>query len=147
MAAWVVWASLQSPTPPALADRAAELQARLTSFEHWLPVRAAWLAQSALARAGRGDVLALARTRDRLSERLLVSGLSLELDTPSFLRFAGDGVRERFQEARRWLADRRDLIRDWLAHRPADAWVRADPADGPGPLRQVGRRHSRAAPL
>src|SRR5205823_11947206 len=54
------------------------------------------------------------------------------------LRFAGEGVRERFQEARRWLADRRDLIRTWLARRPDDAWVRADPADGPGPLRYVG---------
>ena len=138
MAAWVVWASLQAPTPAALADRGPELQGRLEANEHWLPVRAAWLARSALARAGRGDVLALARTRDRLAERLLAAGLSLELDTPSFLRFAGDGVRERFQEARRWLADRRDLIHQWLARRPEDTWVRADPADGAGPLRLVG---------
>jgi cellulose synthase operon protein C len=138
MAAWVVWASLQSPPPATLADRVAELQARLEAHEHWLPVRGAWLSRTALARIGRGDVLGLARTRDRLAERLLATGLSLELDTPSFLRFAGEGVRERFQEARRWLADRRDLIRQWLARRPADAWVRADPADGPGPLRYVG---------
>ena len=100
MAAWVVWASLQSPPPPALADRGPELQARLEAHEHWLPVRAAWLARSALALRERGDVLGLARTRDRLAERLLATGLSLELDTPSFLRFAGEGVRERFQEAR-----------------------------------------------
>lgn len=138
MAAWVVWASLQSPTPSALADRGPELQARLEAHEHWLPVRAAWLAWSALARVGRGDVLGLARTRDRLAERLFADGLSIELDTPSFLRFAGDGARERFQEARRWLADRRDPIHQWLARRPDDAWVRGDPADGPGPLRDVG---------
>jgi hypothetical protein len=138
MAAWVVWASLQSPPTPALADRGPELQARLEENEHWLPVRAAWLARSALARVGRGDVLGLARARDRLSERLLAAGLSLELDTPSFLRFAGEGVRERFQEARRWLADRRDLIHQWVVHRPEDSWVRTEPADPTGPLRQVG---------
>jgi cellulose synthase operon protein C len=138
MAAWAVWAAVQSPPPPALADRGPELQARLEANEHWLPVRAAWLARSALARVGRGDVLGLARTCDRLSDRLLATGLSLELDTPSFLRFAGEGVRERFQEARRWLADRRDLIHQWLVHAPADTWVRSDPNDAAGPLRQVG---------
>ena len=138
MAAWVVWASIQSSPPAALAERGPEIQAHLEAHEHWLPVRAAWLARAALARAGRGDVLGLARTRDRLSERLLAVGLSLELDTPSFLRFAGEGVRERFQEARRWLADRREHIHQWLARRPEDSWVRAEPADPTGPLRQVG---------
>ncbi|HEX3146478.1 MAG TPA: hypothetical protein VHR66_00150 [Gemmataceae bacterium] len=138
MAAWVVWASSQATPPDVLNDRVAELQARLESHEHWLPMRAAWLARVALARVGRGDVLGLARTRDRLTDRLLAGGLSLELDTPSFLRFAGEDVRERFQEARRWLADRRELIHQWLGRRPEDAWVRGDPADGPGPLRRVG---------
>ncbi|HVK10295.1 MAG TPA: hypothetical protein VM597_16125, partial [Gemmataceae bacterium] len=132
MAAWVVWAAVQSPRPVALVERAAELQARLESHEHWLPVRAAWLARLATGRAG--DVLGLARTRDRLSERLLNAGLSLELDTPSFLRFAGDGVRERFHEARRWLMDKRDLIHQWIARLPDDASVR-----GPdGALRRFG---------
>jgi cellulose synthase operon protein C len=132
MAAWVVWASVQNPRAAALVERAAELQARLEAQEHWLPVRAAWLARLATSRAG--DVLGLARTRDRLSERLLTSGLSLELDTPSFLRFAGDGVRERFHEARRWLMDKRDLIHQWIARLPDDATVR-----GPdGSLRRFG---------
>ncbi|HKB05726.1 MAG TPA: hypothetical protein VKD90_26135, partial [Gemmataceae bacterium] len=138
MAAWVVWASLQSPPPAFLAERLADLQARLESHEHWLPVRSAWLTRVAVARLGRVDVLGLARTRDRLSDRLLSSGLSLELDTPSFLRFAGEGVRERFQEARRWLADRRDLIHQWVARLPEDAWVRTVPAADPGPIRRVG---------
>ena len=47
MAAWVVWASLQNPPPAALHERAAELQNRLEAYEHWLPVRAAWLARLA----------------------------------------------------------------------------------------------------
>ncbi len=135
MAAWVVWASLQKPNPPALANRANELQARLEANEHWLPVRAAWLARAALARLGSGDVLSLARARDRLSDRLLATGLSLELDTPSFLRFAGDGVRERFQEARRWLTDKRDLIHQWLARLPEFASVRVP---NTGALRRFG---------
>jgi cellulose synthase operon protein C len=115
MAAWVLWASLQKPVPAVLSDRAAELQARLLDFEHWLPVRAAWLARTATSRAGSADVLALARTRDRLSERLRIAGLSLELDTPSFLRFAGEGMREQFEETRHWLVDKRDAIHQWIA--------------------------------
>ena len=123
MAAWVVWASLQSP-PPALSRSGPESSRRLKPHEHWLPVRSAWLARVAVARLGRVDVLGLARTRDRLSDRLLSAGLSLELDTPSFLRFAGEGVRERFQEARRWLADRRELIHQWVTRLPEDRGCR-----------------------
>lgn len=134
MAAWVVWASVQTPRPRVLVERAAELQARLAAHEHWLPVRAAWLARLALARTGGGDVLGLARTRDRLADRLLTAGLSLERDTPSFLRFAGDGVRERFQEARRWLSDKRDLIHQWIARLPDDARFRSPD----GSLRKEG---------
>jgi hypothetical protein len=131
-AAWVVWASLQTPPPAALTERAADLQARLEAHERWLPVRAAWLARTATARLG-SDVLGLARTRDRISERLLVNGLSLELDTPSFLRFAGEGVRERFQEARRWLVDKRDLMHQWIERLPGPGQVPSEPL-----LRRVG---------
>jgi hypothetical protein len=138
LAAWVVWAAQQSPIPTILAERAAEVQARLEAHEHWLPVRAAWLARVTTARLAHGDVLGLARTRDRLSERLLSAGLSLELDTPSFLRFAGEGVRERFQEARRWLADRRVLIHQWLARLPDDAWMRQSPTVDLGTVQRSG---------
>jgi hypothetical protein len=137
MAAWVVWASLQTSPPAVLAERAAELQARLESHEHWLPVRAAWMARAATARLGRGDVLGLARTRDRLAERLLTTGLSLELDTPSFLRFAGEGVRGRFHEARRWLVDKRESIHQWLA-RLSEPGPRVEGGPDPGLLRHVG---------
>src|SRR5262249_41163244 len=65
MAAWVVWAGLQASPPVAMTERAADLEARLEAHEHWLPVRSAWLARAAMARLGRGDVLGLARTRDR----------------------------------------------------------------------------------
>ncbi|MBO0701212.1 MAG: hypothetical protein J2P46_22635, partial [Zavarzinella sp.] len=62
----------------------------------------------------------------------------LELDTPSFLRFAGEGVRERFQEARRWLADRQELIHQWIKRLPEDAWVRTPSTADPEPIRRVG---------
>jgi len=137
MAAWVVWASLQSSPPAVLSERAAELQALLESHEHWLPVRAAWLARAATARLGRGDVLGLARARDRLADRLLTAGLSLELDTPSFLRFAGEGVRGRFHEARRWLVDKRNLIHQWIA-RLDDVGTRTEPRPDTELLRRVG---------
>ncbi len=138
LAAWIVWASLQSPHPPALRERSAELVARLEEGEHWLPVRAAWLSRTAITRATSVDALGLARTRDRLSERLLAGGLSLETDTPSFLRFAGDGVRERFHEARKWLKEKRELIHHWIAQLPERGRYR--PSSGPGStiLRRVG---------
>ncbi|WP_157369587.1 hypothetical protein [Zavarzinella formosa] len=114
LAAWVVWASRQSPTSEGLSRRAVELQNHLRANEHWLPVRAAWLAQGALAKFNRGDVLALARTRDRLAERLLGAGLSLELDTPPFLRFGDEESRNRHHEASRWLEEKRRPIRQWI---------------------------------
>jgi hypothetical protein len=138
MASWVVWACTQNPPPPALVERAAELQARLEAHEHWLPVRASWLARTAMARINSGDVLGLARTRDRLQGRLLVGGLSPELDTPSFLRFTGEGVRERFQEARRWLVDKRDLIHQWIGRMQEDAPFRPYSGSGTNHLQRVG---------
>lgn len=114
MAAWVVWASTQSPVPPLLIEHAGQIQARLEQHEHWLPIRAIWMARVALDRVHQGDVLGLARARDRVSERLSTMGLSLELDVPSFLRFVGEGARDRFTEARRWLSDKRELIHQWI---------------------------------
>ncbi len=121
VAAWAAWAARQSPPPEGLTHRAAEVQNYLRAHEHWLPVRAAWLAQAALATFHRGDVLALARTRDRLGERLMGAGLSLELDTPPFLRFGDDESRTRHQEASKWLEDRRRAIHAWVAKTAADA--------------------------
>lgn len=138
LAAWVVWASQQHPLPDVFQERMVAIQACLEANEHFLPVRAAWLTRVSLSRHGQGDVLGLARTRDRLSERLVFTGLSLELDTPSFLRFAGDGVRERFLEARRWLVDKRDLIHQWIGQMPEEAKFHAPPGPASDILRSVG---------
>lgn len=118
IAAWVCWAARQSPIPPELIQRAVKLQALLREHEEWLPIRAAWLAQMALAKFSRGDVLQLARTRDRLTERLLDGGVSLEIDTPPFLRFPDDAARNRHLEASQWLVDKRPTVLRWINNHP-----------------------------
>ncbi len=53
-----------------------------------LDARTLWLARVGLARLAGGDVLGLAQARDRILARL-ASGLPVERELPSFLRFAG----------------------------------------------------------
>jgi len=114
IAAFVVWGALETPMSPSLVEHLDAIHQYLDDHEDWLPVRAVWLVRSTLARCRQGDVLALARSRDRLIERLQDSGLGLDLDVPSFLRFASHGVSERFQKVRDWLKRLRDPIKRWL---------------------------------
>jgi hypothetical protein len=113
LAAYVVWVSGRSPAPAALLARMQPVQRFLEKHEHMLPVRAAWLAWSHLVQLSRGDVLALARTRDRLLERLFNSGLRPELDMPNFLRYAGQPSNARFRGLRPWLTQLCDHARRW----------------------------------
>jgi cellulose synthase operon protein C len=113
LTAYVVWMSGQSPAPAALLARLQPVQHFLEKHETLLPVRAAWLAWLHLMYLSRGDVLALARTRDRLLERLFHNGLRPELDMPSFLRFAGQPSGTRFRGVRDWLVKMCDLARKW----------------------------------
>src|SRR5205814_2856697 len=99
----------------------AHVQRLLDEHEGWLPVRAAWLARVGLTRLTQGDVVGLARTRDRLLERLHARGLSADLDVPAALRFAGQGAGERVEAVRVWLARTREPVHRWLAARPAGA--------------------------
>ncbi|MDY3559599.1 hypothetical protein R5W23_000593 [Gemmata sp. JC673] len=79
-----------------------------------IPVRGAWLARLAVARAANGDVLGLARWRDRIVHRLLHRGPGLDLDEPSFLRFRGAATAERFKTAREWLTHQKEPILKWV---------------------------------
>src|SRR5262249_62209460 len=72
----------------------------LAKCEPLLGVRTAWLGWPALHRLVHGDVLGLARARDRLLERLYVAGLSPDLDLPAFLRFTGVRASDRFRVVR-----------------------------------------------
>jgi hypothetical protein len=107
----------------------AALRAGLGRVQHFLerheadiPVRVAWLAWSALAGLAGGDVLALARARDRVLERLHAQGLRRDLDLPYFLRFTGGGN-----------GDGARLARDYLLrfHEPARAWLGTGTWNGP----------------
>ena len=97
-----------------IVGRLPRIRSFLEKHDSRLGVRAVWLAWSSLARLAGGDVLALARTRDRLLERLITHGLSPEYDLPSFLRFAGEQSSERYRTVR----DRVSLLRN-----KAQAWI------------------------
>ncbi len=116
------------PVPP--AEFVGALPRVLALLEHQfddIPVRSAWLARLAVARSCDGDVLGVARWRDRLVRRLRDRGPGLDLDEPSFLRFRGTATAQRFQDARE------RLIR---LHGPVLAWVERH-AGGNG-LQSVG---------
>jgi hypothetical protein len=114
LAAAVIWAATQKPTPAALQHRLSAVQRYLEQHDRLLPVRAAWLAWVGLTRLAGADVLALARTRDRLLERLLSDGLSPERDLPGFLRFAGQREADRLRVVREKAERLRQLAQAWF---------------------------------
>lgn len=115
VAALAAWYGFQ-PTPP--PEFVAALPRVLTVLEQHLddiPVRGAWLARLAVARSCDGDVLGLARWRDRLVSRLHDRGPGLDLDEPSFLRFRGTATADRFKTAREWLTRVKEPVLAWVA--------------------------------
>src|SRR5262249_23233362 len=114
LAAYLVYATLQSPPSPALVQRLGPVSRFLEAHEKLLPVRAVWLAWAHLILRSRGDVLALARARDRLLERLYHNGLRPEQDLPSFLRFAGQPTSQRFRAVRQWMVELGHHAQDWV---------------------------------
>ncbi len=106
------------------AAPAGELLARLPAVresleenEPYAPARVIWLAWRAFARLAGNDVLALARARDRLLERLYQQGLQPERDLPSFLRMAGFAEGDRFRAVREHLRRLREGAQQWIADR------------------------------
>jgi hypothetical protein len=116
LAAYLVWAGRQNPAPRPLIARLNEVQQFLERFERLLPVRAFWLAWYHLVQLTQGDVLALARARDRVLERLYTNGLRPETDLPSFLRFAGQPTSQRFRAMREWMNQTCESAVKWLDH-------------------------------
>jgi hypothetical protein len=113
LAAYLVWCGGRNPPSPSLVERLQPVQRFLETWERLLPVRAVWLAWSAVVRLAGGDVLALARARDRLLERLFQNGLRPEQDLPGFLRFAGQASGQRFRDAGQWMMKLRAKAHDW----------------------------------
>jgi hypothetical protein len=114
LGAYLVFAATRKPPSQALMERLLKVSRFLEAHEKLLPVRGMWLAWLALTRLSHGDVLALARSRDRLLERLYHNGLRPEQDLPSFLRFAGQPTSQRFRAVRQWMTDLAKLAQDWI---------------------------------
>ncbi|HWG45003.1 MAG TPA: hypothetical protein VN688_19695 [Gemmataceae bacterium] len=114
LAAYLVWSASRNPRPAALMQRLQTVQRFLEKHEKLLPVRACWLAWYHLVQLLDGDVLALARARDRLLERLFHGGLRPEQDLPSFLRFAGQPTGQRFRDMREWMKGLCDKAHAWV---------------------------------
>jgi hypothetical protein len=121
LAAYLVYAAGRTPPPEALVSRLNRVRVFLEAHERMLPVRAVWLAWAHLTRLAGGDVLALARARDRLLGRLFSNGLRPETDLPTFLRFAGEPGRQRFREVRQWLTQLCERARQWAGRQGHDA--------------------------
>ncbi|HZV05380.1 MAG TPA: hypothetical protein VE999_09880 [Gemmataceae bacterium] len=115
LAAYLTWSARRDPRPPALVERLPALQRFLEKHEKLLPVRACWLAWYHLVQLTDGDVLALARARDRMLERLFHNGLRPEQDLPSFLRYAGHPSSMRFRGMGQWLNNLCDKALRWLS--------------------------------
>lgn len=114
VAALTAYFGFQQTPPPEFVSSLPRVFAVLDQQFDDVPVRAAWLARLAAARSCDGDVLGLARWRDRLIRRLHERGPGLDLDEPSFLRFRGTASAERFQTARDWLGRVREPVVAWV---------------------------------
>jgi hypothetical protein len=105
------WLLSPAPLPPDLAAPAA---AFLEKHEQRLPVRVAWLAWLAVARASYGDVLALARARDRLLRQIFQYGLRPSHDVASFIRSLAGKDSPQLEEMRGLLARLHADVAQWL---------------------------------
>ena len=114
VAALAASAGFQPTPPPDFVAALPRVLAVLDQHFDDIPVRGAWLARIAVARSCDGDVLGLARWRDRLVARLHDRGPGLDLDEPSFLRFRGPASAERFKTAREWLTRVKEPVLAWV---------------------------------
>ncbi len=98
LAALLLFAATRESPPAALVDRLPAIRAYLDKHDNQLPVRAVWLVWRNLARLS-GDVLCLARVRDRILDRLIENkGLDRHFDVPDFITLAGQEDGHRIRE-------------------------------------------------
>jgi hypothetical protein len=119
VAAAVVAYAHQEPVPAAFVKRIPKLQHFLETHIAQLGIRPSWLAGHAIAKLS-GDVLGLARLRDRMLERLRTEGLNPERDLPNFLRFAGSKDSDRMRTIRGNFGKLYQAASAWLAECPGE---------------------------
>lgn len=95
----------------------------LVKHDSTLCVRLTWLAWLALLEVQGTDVLALARARDRLLQRLFNDGLSPERDMPHFLRFTNQKDTQHMRQLREWLPRLHQEALRWGASERQDCSV------------------------
>lgn len=115
LAIHVITAAFAEATLPNEAQTdLSQIQKQLKRFENFLSLRTAWLAWLACAKMAHDDVLALARARDRVLERLHEYGPSPEMDLPGFLRSTGPRTGERFRAVKQAMGELRDRVQPWI---------------------------------
>jgi hypothetical protein len=121
----------QTPTPEFFSAIPRVLTILDQQFED-IPLRSVWLARLAIARVCDGDVLGVARWRDRVIHRLRDRGPGLDLDEPSFLRFRGTATPERFQTARVWLTNVKESVLNWVQRQAGHSGLQWTGLEGEG---------------
>lgn len=108
-------AALVLHNPKDAAGKLPKITAFLDAHDGRLPIRAVWLVRQQLAKLAGDDVLALARARDRMLDRLVKFGLTPEYDLPAFMRFLGQQGGDRFRVVRDRVAGLRAGVHKWVA--------------------------------
>ena len=115
-AAFVILCANQGQRIDELQERLGQLTRMFEACERLLPVRTVWLVALAMHKINDGDTLGLARTRDRLLDRLFQRGLQLEFDIASFMRGSGSqaGGGDRLGTVRKRSDEFFKLIEEWV---------------------------------
>jgi len=119
----VMWLLAVREKPTGLLERLPAVQRYLETQEAKLPLRLLWLSMTAVAKLSGADTLGLARTRDRILQRLLEEGIRAERDLPYFLRAVGSKDSERLRQIRSKAMELHALVRSW-----AEAGLKHDAA-------------------
>lgn len=124
VAAYLVAVAKEGSLPKELIAQLGAISQYLERQEAYLPIRTAWLAWLAVVRLSNGDLLTLARARDRLLERLYQHGLRAEFDLPTFLRAGGNDDSDRFRVIREHVLKVHKEIYDWIKEPPSGGSAR-----------------------
>lgn len=123
LGAYLIYALASQKGVGGLRRRSAALVQFFRTYERYLPVRCVWLIALALHQLSGSDTLGLARTRDRILERLFEFGLQAEFDIAGFMR-GGTRNNDRGRTLRAQLPGLLQAIDRWVAEPVTSALAR-----------------------